>query len=121
MMQLKVLPPSSTETFWAFWFAEATAWWWNDYINWHIPWIFVPLVISFSVSLCIGMMVFMMRGGHGGRSNYALDVLKERFARGEITKAEYEERRRRWKSEHFKVYCAGRASERRAVLWRSRG
>ena len=40
------------------------------------------------------MMVFMMRGGRGGRSNYAPDILKERFARGEITKAEYEERRR---------------------------
>ena len=66
MMQLKVLPPSSTEAFWTFWFAEATAWWWNDYINWHIPWIFVPLVILFSVALCIGMMVFMMRGGRGG-------------------------------------------------------
>ena len=79
--------------FWAFWFAEATMWWWNDYY-WHIPWMFGPLVMLFVVALCIGMMVFMMRGGHGGRSNYALDVLKERFARGEITKAEYEERRR---------------------------
>ena len=47
----------------------------------------------FFVALCIGMIVFMMRG-HGGRRNYALDILKERFARGEITKAEYEERRR---------------------------
>ena len=61
---------------------------------WHIPWIFDPLVILFSVALCIGMMVFMMRGGRGGRSNYAPDILKERFARGQITEAEYEERRR---------------------------
>jgi putative membrane protein len=68
-------------------------WWWNDYY-WHIPWMFGPLVMLFFVALCIGMIVFMMRGGHGGRSNYALDILKERFARGEITKAEYEERRR---------------------------
>jgi putative membrane protein len=74
-------------------FAEATMWWWNDYY-WHIPWMFGPLVMLFFVALCIGMMVFMMRGGHGGRSNYALDILKERYARGEITKAEYEERRR---------------------------
>jgi uncharacterized membrane protein len=45
------------------------------------------------------MMFFMMRGmmgGYGSRSNdrVALDILKERFARGEITQAEYEERRR---------------------------
>jgi uncharacterized membrane protein len=38
--------------------------------------------------------VLMMRGRHGGRSSYPLDILKERFARGEITQAEYEERRR---------------------------
>ena len=31
---------------------------------------------------------------HGGRSSYPLDILRERFARGEITQAEYEERRR---------------------------
>ena len=55
---------------------------------------FGPLVMLFFVALCIGTIVFMMRGGYGGRSNYALDILKERFARGEITKAEYEERRR---------------------------
>jgi putative membrane protein len=42
------------------------------------------------------MMMFMMRGGmsHRSRGGYALDILKERFARGEINQAEYDERRR---------------------------
>ena len=30
----------------------------------------------------------MMHGRHGGRSSYPLDILKERFARGEITQAD---------------------------------
>ena len=49
--------------------------------------------------LCGAMMLFVMRGmmgGHRGRSGdrFALNLLKERFARGEITQTEYEERRR---------------------------
>jgi uncharacterized membrane protein len=35
----------------------------------------------------------MMRGRRRGQSG-SLEILKERFARGEIDKAEYEERRR---------------------------
>jgi putative membrane protein len=37
-----------------------------------------------------------MMGGHENRSKdrTALDILKERFARGEITQTEYDERRR---------------------------
>jgi uncharacterized membrane protein len=49
------------------------------------------------VVLCAAMMFFMMRGmmSSGRRSDrIALDILKERFARGEITEAEYQERRR---------------------------
>jgi putative membrane protein len=63
----------------------------NDYY-WHMPW--MPLVMLFFIGLCIGMLFLMMRGRHGGRSSYPSDILKERFARGEITQAEYEERRR---------------------------
>jgi uncharacterized membrane protein len=42
------------------------------------------------------MMFFLMRGGmmHGNRRQDPIDILKERFARGEIGQAEYEERRR---------------------------
>jgi putative membrane protein len=76
---------------------EAIMMWWND--GWPMPWIVGPFMMTVVVVLCGTMMFFMMRGmmgGHGGRSNdrVALDILKQRFARGEITQAEYEERRR---------------------------
>lgn len=53
----------------------------------------VPLV------LLIAAVVFVMRWGGSGRpvgppQPTPLDILKERFARGEIDKTEYEDRRR---------------------------
>jgi putative membrane protein len=69
--------------------------WWNDY--WPAPFMyFGPMMMIFFAIVCMGMMFFMMRGGMGHRAGggHALDLLKERFARGEINQAEYEERRR---------------------------
>jgi uncharacterized membrane protein len=40
--------------------------------------------------LCLAVLG-MMRGSRGGR---AMEILKERFARGEINNAEFEKRRR---------------------------
>jgi putative membrane protein len=71
-------------------------WWWNDGVG---PWTFAPIFMIVALIFCGAMMFMMMRGmmgGHRGRSDdqFALQILKERFARGEINQAQYEERRR---------------------------
>ncbi len=73
--------------------------WWRDGF-WHVPWFFGPFFMILMFAFCAVMMFFMMRpmmGGHGGRST-ALVILKERFARGEITQMQYEEQRRTLKA-----------------------
>jgi putative membrane protein len=71
---------------------EEDAMWWSDY--WPMPW-FGPFMMIFFLIVCMAMMFFMMRGGMHRRSGgYAIEILKERFARGEINQAEFEERRR---------------------------
>jgi putative membrane protein len=61
---------------------------------WPMPF-FGPLFVIVMVAVCVAMMMTMMRGGmRHPRGSNALDILNERYARGEIDKAEYEERRR---------------------------
>jgi putative membrane protein len=67
--------------------------WWNDYGP--EPWMFFgPMFMIVLVALCFGMMFFMMRRHGGSHGDSAAQILKERFARGEIDGHEYEERRR---------------------------
>ena len=68
--------------------------WWNDYGP--TPWmLFGPMFVVGMMVVCVVVMFFMMRGRHGlDRADAASQILKERFARGEIDKAEYDDRRR---------------------------
>jgi putative membrane protein len=67
--------------------------WGYDY--WPGPFMFFgPIFFILMIAVCVGMMFFMMRGHRGGHGNSAAQILSDRFARGEIDKAEYEDRRR---------------------------
>jgi putative membrane protein len=76
-------------------------WWWDGAMPWW-GMIFWPVVMLVVMFVCMGLMMGMMRGGGMmGRmppwrrdpARDPFDILRERFARGEINKDEYEERK----------------------------
>ena len=69
---------------------------------WHGGWtgmVFGPLMIIFFIALTVAVVVLIVRwlsqlaAMHGPKPKAALDILEERFARGEIDKEEFEARR----------------------------
>jgi putative membrane protein len=62
--------------------------WWSDY--WPLPWMFFgPLMMLIFFFVCLAALGII----HGSRGGHALEILRERYARGEIDRAEFEERR----------------------------
>lgn len=63
--------------------------------GWAFWWVFPILMIVVMVAACVFMMRFVMGHGHSHRNDTssAVQLLNERFARGEIPKEEYEDKR----------------------------
>lgn len=66
--------------------------------GWGLGWIFPLLMIALMIALCVFIMRSMAFGhghGHSGRDTTAsaLEILNERFAKGEISKEELQEKR----------------------------
>lgn len=68
---------------------------------WQFGWIFGPIMMIFVLFVLVVAAVLLVRwlsgtamGSHLPRHETAIDILKMRYARGEIDKEEYEERRR---------------------------
>ena len=71
-------------------------WGWGG--GWHTGMFFAPLlwllILAAVVMLCMRMFGWRRHGDYHRRPGGALDILEERFARGEIDKAEFEEKRK---------------------------
>jgi putative membrane protein len=75
--------------------------------GWGFWWIFPLLMCVVMIAACVGIFLLMRPGGHaphgldapahdgpmGDPTHSALQILNERFAKGEIQKQEYEERK----------------------------
>jgi putative membrane protein len=68
---------------------------WHMWGGWGFWWVF-PLLMMVFIAMCVFFMARMLWGhghSHGDHTGSALQILNERFARGEISKEEYENRR----------------------------
>ncbi|HKW36709.1 MAG TPA: SHOCT domain-containing protein [Burkholderiales bacterium] len=81
--------------------AQGAPYVWRDWGPWHMWggwgfwWVF-PLLMMLFVALCVFFMGRMLWGhGHsaGDNAGSALQILSERFARGEISREEFEDKR----------------------------
>lgn len=76
-------------------------WMWHSHWGWGGMWagglgmlLFWGVIILLIVLVVRGLSGRVERGAPAPGANSALQILQERFARGEIDKAEYEERRK---------------------------
>ncbi|HSS64231.1 MAG TPA: SHOCT domain-containing protein [Gammaproteobacteria bacterium] len=84
------------------WAQQPRGEYYGPHMMWESGWMFFgPLIMVAFVAFIVAVVILLVRwlGDHrpGARTppeGRSLEILKERFARGEIDKEEYEERRR---------------------------
>lgn len=83
--------------------ADTDRYGYGHHMMWGVGMIFGPLLVILVLALVIALVVLLVRwlagpvhsaAPHQVPGRTPLDILKERFARGEIDKEEFEERRR---------------------------
>ena len=70
--------------------------WWGDWWGGYGPaqWmLFGPMMMILFLIACVSVVYLVMRPDHA-HGGHAMEILKERYARGEIDQAEFEARRR---------------------------
>jgi putative membrane protein len=79
--------------------ARMCGWWWTNGTT--APWyamIFGPITMLAFIALTVLVVAWVLRAAGVGHpraeGKSALDILKDRFARGEIDRTEYEERKK---------------------------
>lgn len=66
--------------------------WWTDGWGYWPAWMMIaPLGMLIFLAVCVGILYFAARRRGESRP---MDILRERFARGEISQREFEDRRR---------------------------
>lgn len=63
--------------------------WWSGYSGWHGGGIFMLLFWFLVILGCVYLFKTLM--GKGGQKEGALDILKRRYAAGEISKEQFEQ------------------------------
>ena len=69
----------------------------GEYWGWHgFGWVFMSLWWILIIVVIVAAVKWLAYGssGSGRRDKTALDILKERYARGEVNREEFEQKRR---------------------------